>query len=340
MSTSRIILRLGIILVCAFIGASVGTSLQALRITGRPQEFCSIAKLVGGAQIASNDSVSWREQQEDFYGTIIETMESAEMKRRAMERVRALNPELKDCDVAIRAFRTKGSAIFNILATGPEPKYTKIFLDALLDEFIAFRQSIREQAQGKVLQQFLQEVVSKQKSMEDSMAKLEKVRARVDTASARSDQERLVTRLNSQRNQRDDLRLKLKTMEEKDAARAPLQTQLGAIESEILSIESDLQRLEPDLSELRTLTEKFAVNKGAYEKMFEQVEKIQSAFNTSADYVAIQERATPAFENVEDWQLPIAVGAGGGGLLGGFIGLVLSLLLVRSPKPPQMPAAL
>ena len=87
---------------------------------------------------------------DSFYGTIIETIESAEMKRRALDRVRALNPDVKDSDVEIRMAQTKGSAIFNILATGSEPKYTKIILDALLDEFIAFRQSIREQAQGKV----------------------------------------------------------------------------------------------------------------------------------------------------------------------------------------------
>lgn len=340
MSSSRILPRLIIILGCAFIGASIGTALQALRITKKPQEFRSLAKLVAGGQLVSNDSVSWREQQEDFYGTIIETIESAEMSRRALERVRALNPDLKDCDVAIRVARTKGSAIFNILATGSEPKYTKIFLDALLDEFISFRQSFREQKQGKVLQQFLQEVVTRQKSMEDSAAKLEQARARgVDTLSVRSDQERLVVRLNNQRNQRDDLRLKIKAMKDDDAARAPLQTQLEAAESEIQDIEKDLARWEAPLAELKTQQEKFRTDKLAYDKLFEQVEKIQSVFNSQSDFVAIQERAIPAYENVEDWVLPIAVGAGGGALLGGLIGLVLSLILVRSPEPPQIPTA-
>lgn len=340
MSTSRILFRLIIILGCAVVGASIGTALQARRITKKPQEFRSLAKLVAGGQMVFNDSIMWREQQQDFYGTIIETIESAEMKRRAFERVRALNPDIKDVDVEIRVAQTKGSAIFNILATGSEPKYTRIFLDALLDEFISFRQSIREQAQGKVLQKFLQEVVTRQKSMEDSAEKLKKARAGgVATLSVRSDLERLVPRLNSQRNQRDDLRLKIKSMREDDASRAPLQTQLEAIESEIHDIEKDLDRREASLDELKTLQEKLETDKLAYEKLFEQVEKIQSVFNSASDYVAIQERATPAFENVEDWKLPVAVGAGGGGLLGGFIGLVLSLILVRAPGPPQMPAA-
>ena len=344
MSSSRILPRLIMILGCAVAGAIAGTFLQtvleARRIVDKPQEFRSMAKLVAGGPMVFNDSVNWKEQQQDFYGTIIETVESAEMKRRALERVRALNADLADSDVDIRVAQTKGSAIFNILATGSDPKYTRVFLDALLDEFIAFRQSIREQAQGKVLQQFLSEVVSKQKTMEDSLEKLTKARAAgADTLSVRSDMERLVPRLNSLRNQRDDLRLKIKSMKDDAAASAPFQTELEAIESEIQSIEKDLDRRESALAELKTLQEKFETDKRAYEKLFNEVEKLQGAFNTQADYVAIQERASPASEHIEDWKLPVAVGAGGGALLGALVGLVLSLLLIRSPKPPQIPTA-
>ena len=339
MSSSRILPRLIIILGFAFIGASIGVTLQALRITGKPQEFRSLARLVAGGQMLSN-TILWREQQADFYGTIIETLESAEMKRRAWERVKALNPDLKDSDVEIRVAQTKGSAIFNIIATGSEPKYTRIFLDALLDEFISFRQSIREQAQSKVVHEFFQDVFTRQKSMEDAAEKLEKARARgVDTLSVRSDLERLVVRLNAQRNQRDDLRFKIKVIKADEAARAPLQTQLEAIESEINDIEKGLARRESDLAELKTFQEKHDTNKLVYEKLFKEVEKLQAVFNSAPDYLAIQERATPASENVEDWKLPVAVGACGGGFLAGLIGFALSLLILRSPKPPQIPTA-
>ncbi len=190
MSTSRILPRLIIILGLAVLGASVGVCLQALRITGRPQEFRSLAKLVAGGPAvtgaAKEPSFDWRDRIDDFYDTIIETLESAEMKRRALERVRALNPDLKDSDVEIRVAQTKGSTIFNILATGTEPKYTKIFLDALLDEFIAFRQAIREQSQGKELQQVLQELVAKQKFMEEASAQLEQARHKVESVDAKA----------------------------------------------------------------------------------------------------------------------------------------------------------
>jgi len=410
--------------------ASIGVCVQALRITGRPQEFRSLAKLVAGGQMVFNDSVAWREQQADFYGTIIETVESAEMKRRALERVRALNPDVKDSDVEIRVAQTKGSAIFNILATGSEPKYTKIFLDALLDEFISFRQSIREQAQGKVLQQFLQEVVAKQKVMEESLDRLTKFRAanniititngnnaaaqflnnlqsqretqrtileelklaianvnaamearerllssgtsvagdagssaqpanlKAETATsaygmtmAEQDYLRTKSQITALKTKLDSLLLQFKhqhpmvqdVSEELASQKALLQSYADQIGQEMLSQMGEIQRRVQVLDSQIAEKQKEALDLGgkiaehqkfekasesakmAYEKLFEKVEQIQSGFNTQADYVAIQERATPASENVEDWVMPIVVG-----LIAGIgAGVVILLLFDR-----------
>ena len=199
MSTGRIVARIIMVLGFAVLGASVGVCVQALRITGKPQEFRSLAKIVSarGAD-KENDAATLAVH----YDTIIETLESAEIKRRALERVRALNPDLKETDVEIRVAQTKGSAIFNILVTGREPKFTRIYLDALLDEFVAFRRQLQEQS-------------------------------------------------------------------------------------------------------------------GQTEGNFD---------------IAIQERASPASENVEDWVMPVIVGAIGGGVLAGMVGLLLALALVRQPQ--------
>ncbi|MFN0079218.1 MAG: polysaccharide biosynthesis tyrosine autokinase [Prosthecobacter sp.] len=413
--------------------ASIGVCVQALRITGRPQEFRSLAKLVAGGQMVFNDNVTWREQQADFYGTIIETVESAEMKRRALERVRALNPDMKDSDVEIRVAQTKGSAIFNILATGSEPKYTKIFLDALLDEFIAFRQAIREQAQGKVLQQFLQEVVSKQKVMEESMERLAKFRTAnniITIINGNNLAAQFLTNLQSQRESQrttlEELRLALAnvdaamearerslnagTVPSSTPAKTTENTQPSGVKSEtspgshgMTMAEQDYLRTKSKITELKTkldslliqfkeqhpmvqdITEELGTQKAlldsyanqiqqemrsqmgdiqrrvqvldaqivekqkealdlggkiaedeklgkaadtakmAYEKLFEKVEAIQSVFNSQADYVAVQERATPASENVEDWVMPIVIGL----IAGVGVGIVILLLFDR-----------
>ncbi|MDI1312177.1 polysaccharide biosynthesis tyrosine autokinase [Prosthecobacter sp.] len=418
--------------------ASIGVCVQALRIAGRPQEFRSLAKLVAGGQLAFNDNVTWREQQADFYGTIIETIESAEMKRRALERVRALNPDVKDAEVEIRVAQTKGSAIFNILATGSEPKYTKIFLDALLDEFIAFRQSIREQAQGKVLQQFLQEVVTKQKLMEDSLERLTKFKAANNILTITNGNNlaaqflgNLEAQRESQRTTLEDLRLAIAnvnaametrermlsaagagatagatdskggenmqptgtvktsetspgrngiTMAEQDYLRtksritglktkldslliqfkqqhpnvqdvteelaaqkallasyaeqieqemhtqmADIQRRVQVLDAQILDKQKDALDLGGKIAEHDKLEKAAESAKMTYDKLFEKVEGIQSVFNSQADFVAIQERAIPAYENVEDAVLPIVIGL----VAGMGVGIVILLLFDR-----------
>lgn len=337
MSTSRILHRVIIILGCAVFGASVGVCWQALRFTAKPSEFRSLAKLVAGGPVVTSNSPDWREPHADFYGTIIETLESAEMKRRALERVRALNPDLKDADVDIRVGQTKGSAIFNILASGRDPKYTRVFLDALLDEFIAFRQNIREQSGGKALQEFLEAVVSQQKMMEETFEAAEQARAKVESLSSKAEGERLVTRMTKLKDQCDDLRLELRAMAEDDAARASSERRLAAVEEEIAMIEAERERRNININESRHAVEKHAVAKLAYEKLLESAESLQSSFSSGADAVAIQERASVAREVVEAWQLPIAIGALGGGLLGAALGLLLSLIIVPPASPPERP---
>lgn len=207
--TAMNLLRIPMILGCVLAGTSIGTAVQTIRITGRPMEFRSEAII----KVPVHHPIRDDAERIGRINVIIETIESPELKRRALNRVKALNPGLKAGDVKIQAVEGQESDVFNILATGTEPKGTRLFLDALIDEFVLFR-----------------------------------------------------------------------------------------IHAHSLS------NPPPPKEYLQSLT-------------------------------AVQQRASPATEYLEDWRLPIALAAGGGGLLGAFIALVLSLLIVRTPKPPPVPAA-
>lgn len=112
--------------------------IQIVRLTNRPQEFRSLAKVVA-VQGLNAKEISSPQVSHDYYGTIIETLESVQVHSKALKRVKTLNPEIKVRDVEIRVAQTKGSAIFNVLATSTEPKFTQMFLNALLDEFLVLR---------------------------------------------------------------------------------------------------------------------------------------------------------------------------------------------------------
>ncbi len=141
----------------------------------QPPKYISLAKLVVGGRMVGNSSPSgpaYVDYLQDFYGTIIETIESSEMRRRALDRVRALHPDMKESDVEIQVSQNKGSAIFNVRAFGSEPKYTRVFLDALLDEFLAFRIQIREQQKNKALTTLAEDVVRREKNLQETQDKL------------------------------------------------------------------------------------------------------------------------------------------------------------------------
>ncbi len=125
----------------------------------RPPEYISLAKLVAGGSGTAPHA-------EDFYGTIIEILESSEMRRHAVERVRVLNPDLKEADVAVRVNQNKGSSIFNVAAVGSDREYVKTFLNALLDEFKAFREMNREQP-NKALTALEDDVASREKQLKE-----------------------------------------------------------------------------------------------------------------------------------------------------------------------------
>jgi myosin heavy subunit len=249
--------------------------------------------------------------------------------------VRRLHPDLKDSEVEIHVTQTRGSTIFNVLATGREPSYTRIYLDALLDECVAFQRGFQEGSNK--LAPLRVQVANQQAQMEKTIAALEKLRAKVDTVSAKSDQQRLSSQLNSLRSQRDKLQVQLRSLHPKDTERSALEAKLNATEQEIEVFESQLQRYEPDLAELRKLTSKYVMEKMAYEKLFEKVELTHTSLIEEQPFLPIQERASPAVENM-DWTMPILFGAMAGGVPSLALGLLLSLFLVRSAQVPQSEA--
>lgn len=419
--------------------ASIGVCIQALRITGQPDTHTSLAKLVAGGRIvASEGNVNWQEQLTDFYGTIIETLESAEMKKRAMARVHALHPDLKDSNIDIRVAQTKGSAIFNIFAIGSEPKFTKIFLDALLDEFIAFRQQIRDQGLERALNTFTETVVKKGKDLTERTEKLEAFRKANDTIQLSGNHNEAATFLinlktkrevltgeqrdlevalqdvdaemldrerasasngaspappsgaspNAQKsdpsgappsnsvdnntaanlgftsNERDYLETKKEIMrfqndrvkllrnfkashpdvvildekiesgkqllsniadeiaKEMRSRDATLKRQIKVLDQQILERQKEALELAAKLAEHERLEEDFKASKTAYDEMFSKVQSFTDIQNIQTDYVAIQERASNAYKDVQDWVKPMV-----GGLIGGLIFGVLILIL-------------
>ena len=98
--------------------------------------------------------------------------------------------------------------------------------------------------------------------------------------------------------------------------------QLKALDQQIADKQKEALELGGKLAEHERLDEDFKASKLAHDQMFERVQNFQDLQNIQTDYVAIQERASTAYKDVQDWVKPLV-----GGLIGGLIVGVLILVL-------------
>jgi len=252
----------------------------------QPPQYISLAKLVAGGRMvsASAGGPQYQEYLSDFYGTIIETLESSEMRKHANERVHALNPDLKACDVAIQVTQKKGSAIFNVSAIGSDPKYTRVFLDALLDEFRAFREQIREQQRNKALNALAEDVTKRETSMKEAADKLTAFKKANNVVILGNGQNQAADFLKQTALEKNRLLLKLSDIDlaEKDAA---LATEL-ATTTDLNQAQRDYLATKSSLVALKAQHEALLKKRGpTHADVVELNEKVDAATSLLAAYV-------------------------------------------------------
>jgi len=156
--------------------AAIAVCVKALSISTKTTEYMAVGKLEAGIRVNPQGANGPRYVEDtmtsDFYGTQIEILESGELRRRALDRVRTLHPELHVIEVEIHVTQTKGSSILNVAAVGEEAKFTRVFLDALLDEFIAFRKDMMDRSVTNAMNKVIAEVLSREKSVTEKKASI------------------------------------------------------------------------------------------------------------------------------------------------------------------------
>lgn len=230
----------------------------------------------------------WYEQYlQDFYGTIIEVLESSEMRSRAMVRVHALHPQLKETAVEVKVRKHQQSGIFSVQAFGEDPKYAHIFLDALLDEFIAFRDQIREQQRNKALTTLAEDVVSREKNLKETASKLSQFESSVISALLEAEQQRLIRRIMALRDSRDDLTLPSETAGQQPGNADKLASTKAALER----LERDLKEVSSKIAEGAALKAQVEQSKQAFEGMLGLVRRTTVSEDMATEGVVIMQRA-------------------------------------------------
>ena len=155
----------------------IGLFVQAWLIYQTPPSFMSTAKMMLAGKLNITQSAVYSEDSVNFYGTQIQLMQSAEVRRSAEALVRSTHPEMQPVFVDIVVTQKPRTSIFDLQAIGPTPEYTQTYLNAVMQKYLDFKKGMREDQGHNVTTAITEQLIQVEKDLrtaEDEMLEFQK----------------------------------------------------------------------------------------------------------------------------------------------------------------------
>ncbi len=113
----------------------------------------------------------------NFYGTQIQLMQSAEVRRSAEALVRSTHPEMQPVLVEITVTQKPRTSIFDLQAIGSTADYTQAYLNAVMQKYLDFKKGMREDQGNNVTTAITEQLIQVEKDLrtgEDEMLEFQK----------------------------------------------------------------------------------------------------------------------------------------------------------------------
>jgi uncharacterized protein involved in exopolysaccharide biosynthesis len=128
----------------------------------------STSKMMLAGKLNIAQSAVYSEDNVNFYGTQIQLMQSAEVRRSAEALVRATQPELQPVKVDISVAQKPRTSIFELQAIGSAPDYTQAFLDAVMQKYLDFKKGMRDEQGQNVTTGITEQLIQTEKDLRNS----------------------------------------------------------------------------------------------------------------------------------------------------------------------------
>src|SRR5882724_1904694 len=155
----------------------LGLFVQAWLIYQTPPSFESRSKMMLAGKLNISQSAVYSEDNVNFYGTQIQLMQSAEVRRSAEALVRSTHPEMQPVPVEITVTQKPRTSIFDLQAIGSTAEYTQAYLNALMQKYLDFKKGMREDQGHNVTTAITEQLISVEKDLrngEDEMLDFQK----------------------------------------------------------------------------------------------------------------------------------------------------------------------
>ncbi|MDQ2867323.1 MAG: polysaccharide biosynthesis tyrosine autokinase [Verrucomicrobiota bacterium] len=155
----------------------LGLFVQAWLIFQTAPQYLSTAKMILAGKLNISQGAVYSEDSVNFYGTQIQLMQSADVRRAAETLVRSTHPELQPVPVDITVTQKPRTSIFELQAIGSAPEYTQVYLNAVMQKYLDSRKSMREDQGHNVTTAITENLIGVEKDLrtaEDEMLDFQK----------------------------------------------------------------------------------------------------------------------------------------------------------------------
>jgi len=155
----------------------LGLFIEAWLIYQTPPSFLSSGKMILAGSMKIPQGAIYSEESQNFYGTQVQLMQSAEVKRDAESLVRSTHPELQPVPVDIGVLQRPRTSIFELSGIGSSGDYTQAYLNAVMQKYLDFKKGMREDRGHEITTGITEQLIQVEKDLrnaEDEMLEFQK----------------------------------------------------------------------------------------------------------------------------------------------------------------------
>src|SRR3984893_6027889 len=146
----------------------LGLFVEAFLIYQRPPEYMSTGKMIVAGSMKIPQGAIYSEEMQNFYGTQVQLMQSAEVKHSAESLVRSSRPELQPVPVEVMVVQRPRTSIFELTALGSAPDYAQAYLNATMQKYLDLKRGMREERGHEVTTGITEQLIQVEKDLRNS----------------------------------------------------------------------------------------------------------------------------------------------------------------------------
>lgn len=160
--------RWWVVLVCVALATAIIVAYETIR----PDTYTSFAQLYTSGQVQLNVASIFDEESQTYFGTQIELLKSARLQGAALDKINFVPKPGQKNPVKLEVVQPMKTSILVLQATGSDPGLTQRFLQALIDEYLAYRKETRISTSEDLVLSLNDQLAKKEKDLQSEQEKL------------------------------------------------------------------------------------------------------------------------------------------------------------------------